>query len=143
MGMNIPVLDASNYFRGLLLLMRKDRKITQPEIDLMKRVGKALGFEQRFCDNAIDEILENAFIVDEPPSFSSKALAICFVKDGLSLAMADEEFHPSEELWLRSTAEKNGLTEAFFSQELRSARQRRGMPLRLEVDQIVGENADS
>ncbi len=138
--MNIPILDASNYFRGLLLLIRKDRKITQPEIDLMRRVGKVLGFEQRFCDNAIEEILENKFIVDEPPSFSSKGLAVSFVKDGLSLALADGEFHPNEEHWLRSAAEKNGLTADFFSQVLESVRQLKGIPLQLEVEQFLGRS---
>lgn len=131
----MTVLDASNYFKGLLLLIRKDRKLTEPEIALVKRVGKALGFEQGFCDSAINEILENAFIVDEPPTFSSKELAVSFLKDGLSIAMADEEFHPSEESWLRSTAEKNGLGDAFFSQQAEFARHRRGLPVRLEVDE--------
>ena len=59
--MKITVLDGSNYFKGLLLLIRKDRKITQAEIELMKRVGNTLGFEKTFCDNAISEILGNRY----------------------------------------------------------------------------------
>lgn len=139
--MTISVLDASSYFKGLLLLIRKDRKVTQPEIEVMKRVGKTLGFEAEFCTNAINEILENSFILDEPPVFSSKALAISFVKDGLSLAMADEDFHPEEERWLRFTAEKNGLPEEFFSQALENAREKREVPLNLEVEKLPGGNA--
>jgi hypothetical protein len=135
--MTITVKDASNYFRGLLLLIRKDRKISQPEIDLMKRIGKRLGFEKEFCENAIGEILENPHVVDEPPHFSTKELAIKFVKDGLALAFADAEVHPREEQWLRSTAEENGIDVKVFSEEWENARNRKGYPSRLEVDDVI------
>ena len=95
--MKITVLDGSNYFKGLLLLIRKDHKITESEIQLMKRIGKTLGFEPKFCDNAIHEILENKYIVDVTPEFSTKEIAIKFIKDGLTLAFSDNEAHPSEE----------------------------------------------
>jgi hypothetical protein len=68
--MNISVIDGVNYLKGLLLLIRKDRRISDSEIRLLRRIGKALGFERTFCDN---------------------------------------EVHPSEDAWLRSTAAKNGL----------------------------------
>jgi len=139
--MRITVIDASNYLRGLLLLIRIDRKITQSEIDLMRRIGKALGFEKKFCENAISEILENTYIVDEPPLFSQKELAMKFVKDGLSLALSDNEVHPREEAWLRSTAEKNGLDIDFFSQERENARNRKEYPVHLEVDGLTVEHS--
>ena len=132
--MKINIIDASNYFKGLLLLIRKDRQITQPESDLMRTIGKSLGFEKEFCDNAILEILENRYIEDIPPDFSTKELAIKFIKDGLHLAFVDhDEIHPDEERWLRSTLGKNGLDVTFFSQELEKARSTRGKPIRLEV----------
>jgi uncharacterized tellurite resistance protein B-like protein len=115
--MKISVIDSSNYFRGLLLLIRKDGKITESEIQLMKSIGKALGFERKFCDNAIHEILENKYIVDATPEFSMKELAIKFIKDGLALAFSDNEIHPSEAEWLRSTANKNGIDLTWFRQE--------------------------
>jgi hypothetical protein len=98
--MKINVIDGSNYFKGLLLLIRKDRNIAESEIQLMKGIGKTLGFEREFCNNAIHEILENKHIVDVTPKFSTKDLAIKFIKDGLALAFSDNEFHPSEEDWL-------------------------------------------
>ncbi len=118
--MIITVLDASNYFRGLLLLVRKDLKTTNSEIELLQRVGANLGFEKEFCDSAIREILENEHIVDVPPSFSSTDLALKFVKDGLRIASSDSELHPSELQWLWSTAERNGLDPASIQQELAS-----------------------
>jgi len=138
--MKITVLDASNYFKGLLLLIRKDRQISQPEIDLMKSIGEWLGFEKEFCANAINEILDNTYIEDVPPGFSTKELAIKFIKDGLYIAFVDhEDIHPDEERWLISTIQKNGLDLDFFLIEMESARKKRGQPSRLEVfDLSVG-----
>ncbi len=138
--MRISVIDASNYFRGLLLLIRKDRKTTRPEIELMQRVGRSLGFEREFCENAIDEILENVHIVDEPPSFSTKELAAMFVKDGLAIAFADDELDPEEDRWLVSTAERNGLDARFSREERESAGGRKGVPLRLEAEDLTMGN---
>jgi hypothetical protein len=135
--MKITLMDRSNYFRGLLLLIRKDRKTPQPEIDLMARIGKALGFEKEFCENAIAEILQNPYIVNEAPVFSTRALAVKFLKDGLSLALADGELHPREEQWLKSTMEKNGLDAKLFSEELADARTGKCGPDRLEADELT------
>ena len=135
-AMNISVIDASNYFKGLLLLIRKDRKITEPEIQLMKRIGKCLHFDPEFCNTAIDEILENRFIVDVPPEFSSRELAVKFIKDGLAIALVDNHLHPAEKEWLRATAEKNGLDEIWFGQELDNAVNRSQLPARMEVDDL-------
>jgi uncharacterized tellurite resistance protein B-like protein len=137
--MKITVIDGSNYFKGLLLLTRKDRKITESEVQLMKRIGKTLGFERKFCDNTIHEILENKYIVDVAPEFSTKELAIKFIKDGLALAFSDNEVHPSEEEWLRSTAEKNGLDLTWFRQESVKAANRKQLPSHLEVDDLTVE----
>jgi hypothetical protein len=137
--MKISVEDGSNYFKGLLLLIRKDRKIEQPEVDLMQRIGKILGFERAFCENAIREIQENNYIVDDPPVFSTKDLALMFVKDGLTLAYSDNEFHPLEEQWLRSTSERNGLDTKLFSQVLENITHRKGSSGRMEVEDLSVE----
>jgi uncharacterized tellurite resistance protein B-like protein len=137
--MKISVIDGSSYFKGLLLLVRKDRKITELEIQLMKRIGKTLGFERKFCDDAIHEILENEYIVDTPPQFSTKELAIKFIKDGLALAFSDNELHPSEAEWLRSTAEKNGLDLTWFRQQSAKATNRKQLLSHMEVDDLTVE----
>jgi hypothetical protein len=135
----ISIIDGSNYFKGLLLLVRKDNEVKQPEIELMKRIGKTLGFEKEFCDNAIRDILENKYIVDAHPVFSSKELALKFIKDGLFVAFSDNEIHPSEEQWLRLTAEKNGIDLMLFSQELENVVQRKILSDRLEIDDLAVE----
>ena len=137
--MKITVLDASNYFRGLLLLIRKDREITDSEMQLMKRIGKTLGFEREFFNNAIQDILENKYIVDAPPEFSTKELVIKFIKDGLTIAFSDNEFHSSEKEWLQSTAEKNGLDLIWFRQLSAYATNRKQLPSHMEVDDLTVE----
>jgi uncharacterized tellurite resistance protein B-like protein len=135
--MKISVLDASNYFKGLLLLIRKDRKVSESESDLMKRIGKTLGFEKEFCDGAVRDILANTYIDDTPPDFSTRELAVKFIKDGFSIAFADNEFDPSEEEWLRSTAERNGIEPELFSREQEHATRRKTFPAHLEVDDLT------
>lgn len=130
--MKITVRDASNYFKGLLLLVRKDRKIDESEVTVMKRVGKSLGFEARFCETAIHDILESTYIADVPPEFSSKELAGKFVRDGLVLALGDKDFHPAEEEWLRSIAEKNQLDLGWFLRERDQALKSPGSSLEVE-----------
>lgn len=138
--MKISVLDASNYFKGLLLLMRKDRKIAESEIAIMKRVGKSLDFEKEFCENAIRDILSNRYIEDSPPLFSSGDLAVRFLRDGLAFAFSDGEFDPAEEEWLRSIALGNGIDGEVFSRERERAAGRSAVPSRLEVDDITVEH---
>jgi hypothetical protein len=135
--MNITVRDASDYFKGLLLLIRKDRKVTPPEIHLMKQIGKTLGFDKDFCDGAIREILGNKYILDIPPVFSDHELATKFIKDGLSLASSDGEVHPEEVKWLESAAEKNGVDFAIISQSHLNSAENKQIPARLEVDDLI------
>lgn len=137
--MKISVIDASNYFKGLLLLIGKDRKITDPEIALLQRIGKAFGFEKVFCDNAIRDILENKFILDVPPEFSRTELAKKFIKDGLTLAASDNAIDPSEEEWLLSIAEKNGLDSQWFYKERQGTEKGIGVHGLLEADGLTVE----
>jgi uncharacterized tellurite resistance protein B-like protein len=120
----------------LLLLIRKDRKISASETWLMKRIGKTLGFEKEFCVDAISEILVNEYIDDTPPDFSKKELATKFIKDGLALAFSDNEIDPSEEQWLRATANRNGIELDIYLRERDNAAKRRSYPVQLEVDDL-------
>ncbi|MBK6875483.1 MAG: TerB family tellurite resistance protein [Ignavibacteria bacterium] len=135
--MRIKIIDGSNYFKGLLLLIRQDRKITESEKLLMKRIGKTLGFEREFCENAIHEILDNKHIPDTIPEFSSIELAKKFIKDGLSIAHSDAEVHPSEEEWLRMTAKENDVDSNWFEDECRKASVSSHLPEHLEVDSLT------
>ena len=65
--MKISMMDRSMYFKGLLLLIRKDPVVEEEEIALMMRIGRLFSFEKKFCRRTIDEILTNPHIVDDPP----------------------------------------------------------------------------
>lgn len=132
--MEISLVDRSHYFKGLLLLIRKDQQITDPEIKLMKHIGKVLSFEEVFCEKTIHEVLENKYIEDIPHRFSTKEIAMKFIKDGITIGFSDQELHPSEEEWLELTAKENDLDTCWVSQELKNMKSRK-LPIRpLEVE---------
>ncbi|MBI3193886.1 MAG: hypothetical protein HYZ34_05365 [Ignavibacteriae bacterium] len=135
--MKINIKDGSEYFKGLLLLIRKDRIISDPEVFMMKRLGKILGFEEKFCLNAILEILENKYIIDSVPVFSSKELAIKFIKDGFSLALSDKKMHPVEEEWLRLTAHINAIDINKFLEHREISTKNKEIFRRMEFDDFV------
>lgn len=133
--MHISPQEGSEYFRGLLLLISKDRVITESEITLMKRVGKALGFDQQFTEEAIETILDNSYIRSDPPRFSSTDLSKRFIRDGLAIARSDNGIHKVEAEWLRAVAEQNGIDLAWFTAEKDTiARSQKDLGTSLEAD---------
>lgn len=107
--MTLSVLDKSNYFKAILILARKDRKISKAEREMMLKIGTMLGFEREFCKNAIDEILVNKYITPDPPKFSNPKIAESLIIDGMKLALTDRELVKDEIEYLKSIASKNGL----------------------------------
>lgn len=107
-------VDRSKYYRGLLVLVRKDRLIHRRERELVLQIGKLLDFDPRFCEASLDELLKNPSITDEPVVFSRREIAESFLTDATALACADEEIHPHELACLRSVATANGFTEEWL-----------------------------
>jgi hypothetical protein len=105
--MNLSLFHRSNYYKGLLVLSRRDRIIDPHEKDLLVKIGEILDFDRKFCESAIDEILSNVHITREPIVFPDERLMTCFFHDALRLAFADGELHPLEYRWLRSVAYAN------------------------------------
>ena len=67
--------DKGNYFRGLLILIGKDNVIGNEERQKILEIADRLGFDAKFCNNAVSEFLENKYISNQPPKFSSSILA--------------------------------------------------------------------
>lgn len=134
--MDISVLDGSNYFKGLLLLIRKDNKITKKEQELITHIGITLGFEKMFVENAVNEILDNKYISTVPPVFSTREIAEKFLKDGFTLAASDREIHPHEEAWLYSVAGKNNIGKEWLIEERKKILQNDKDNWHLEVDNL-------
>lgn len=116
--MKVPLLERGNYYRGLLVLIRRDRAIDARERELMIRFGQGLDFDRRFCEAAIDDLLINKHIRDEPMVFSNRATAECFMRDAILLALSDGELHPKELAWLKVVARANGLDNEWMFAEI-------------------------
>ena len=115
--MEFTLLDRSNYLRGLLILIGKDRKISEEEKKLFRQLSNELGFSKEFCETAMEELLENEYIIEDPPKFSNVEIAKLFILDGIKLAFADKELHLYELSWLRSVAEANSIEHAWAMEQ--------------------------
>jgi hypothetical protein len=113
--MRMSLMDRSLYYKGLMLLIRKDREIHDEEKRIMMAIGETLGFDAKFCENAIKEILTNK------PQFSKPAIARCFIKDGLKVCLVDNEAHETELAWLKAVAEENGLDYTWYKTSVETA----------------------
>jgi hypothetical protein len=134
--LSLTTIDKSKYFRGLLILIRKDHKVSSEEKELLMNVGTRLGFEKKFCETALNEILENEFIEDDAPEFSNLPIAESFIQDGITLAISDSDLNPEELLFLKATLDKNHLTENWFSDKLKDAIDR-GRHNHLEIEKFL------
>ena len=134
--MDISVIDGSSYFKGLLLLIRRDNKISKEEQSLITRIGKTLGFEKKFVENAVNEILDNKHISTDPPVFSTKELAEKFIKDGFTIAVSDKKIHPHEEAWLYTVANENKIEKELLIKLKKNILENGRNSRQLEVDSI-------
>ena len=111
-------LDRSNYVKGLLLLIGKDKKISDKERVFLHKTGKTLSFNKQFIESAMNELLENKYLGNEPPVFSQKQYAEAFLRDAIKLVFVDNELSKEEFDWLQSIAVSNGLTDDWLKDEL-------------------------
>ncbi len=139
--MKISLMDRSLYFKGLMLLIRKDRTVGEGERVMMMRIGRLFSFERGFCQEVIDEILTNLHVVDEPPLFSESAIARCFFQDGLKLALVDGQIHDKEWQWLKAIAARNHLDQSWCEAMLQATSDQAGMDIgdALEAERFVWE----
>ncbi len=119
--MKLNVFDRSNYLKGLLVLISKDKKISDDESDFIMKVGKTLGFDKEFCEEAIETLLENNYISQEPPEFSNVEFARSFIEDAISVAITDNELSQLEIGYLKAIAEKNHVDDDWFVRQLSTA----------------------
>ena len=84
----------------------------------MLRLGERLDFDRRFCENAIDELLNNPHITRKPVRFSEKSTAESFLHEAVILAFVDGELHPKVLAWLKRVARANGLDDQWLAAEI-------------------------
>jgi hypothetical protein len=111
-------LDRSYYFKGMLLLVKKDDKISLEEKELLMRIGSLLRFNQQFCEQTINDLLQNEHITEFPLEFSNKEFAEIFLKDAIKIAFSDHSLHIKEYNWLRQIARTNKIDDHWLLAEL-------------------------
>ena len=116
--MQIPVIDKSNYLKGLLITARKDKKLADSEKKIIKGIAEKLGFASDFYNEIIHNLLANKYIDEEPVKFSNIKIAESFLMDGLRLAFSDNKVESEELDWLRNTAIENGISTKWFEERL-------------------------
>jgi tellurite resistance protein len=116
--MEFSVLDKSNYLKGLLVIAKKDNKLTEPEKKIIRNIALKLGFATDFYEDTLRSLLANKYIPEDPIKFSHKKIAESFVCDGLKLAFSDGIVPDKEIKWLKQIAETNGLTDDWFGEKL-------------------------
>ncbi len=112
--MKVDVLDRSKYLKGLLVLSKKDNYLSQKEREILKQVGKTLGFEKRFLESAINDLMVNEYLTEEPPKFSDKYVAESFIKNGILLATSDRKLDKQEASYLWNVALINNISKDEF-----------------------------
>lgn len=118
--MNIPVIDKSNYLKGLLITARKDNQLADSEKKIIKGISKRLGFASDFSEEIIQNLLSNKYLTDDSIKFSDIRIAESFVLDGLKLAFSDNKVAGDELEWLKKTAIENGINVKWFEDKLQT-----------------------
>jgi hypothetical protein len=120
--MEIPVIDRSNYLKGLLITARKDNELSESEKKIIRSIAERLGFASDFYEDTLKTLLANKYIQEDPIKFSHKMIAESFVTDGLKLAFSDKRETNIEIDWLKKTAGTNDLNEEWFNKKLSECR---------------------
>ena len=126
--------DKGKYFRGLLILIGKDDNIQKDERKSILKICEKLGYDSKFCDDAINDFFENSFIDKSPPEFSSQEITYSFLKDAIDISLVDNDFHTEELEWLESVASANKIDNNWLDNELkkRFAKIKKKQPLNVK-----------
>jgi uncharacterized tellurite resistance protein B-like protein len=115
--MEISLLDKSNYLKGLLVIAKKDNKLTEPEKKIIRNIAIKLGFATDFYEDTLKSLIANKYILDDPITFSKKKIAESFICDGLRLAYSDGPAPESEMNWLKKIAGANDIEDNWFKEK--------------------------
>lgn len=117
--MNIPIIDRSNYLKGLFITAKLDKELSQKEKDILKKISDKLGFASDFYNETVKSLLTNKYIKEEPITFSDKEIAKSFLQDAIQLACANNFVTDAEIKWLKNTAEVNQINNEIIDKELK------------------------
>lgn len=113
--MELTFKDKGDFLRGLLILIGKDNNIHEKERKAILEIGLRLGFEKKFCIDAVNDYLSNQYIDRSPPKFSSNEIAKYFLEEAFHIAKVDKDLHIAELKWLSEVAKKNHINKSWFT----------------------------
>ena len=116
--MKIIDLDKSTYLKGLLILAKRDKVLTDSEEKIITDIASHLGFSTDFYQYTLKNLISNEFLSEEPVQFSNKKIAKSFIIDGLRLAHSDGDLDKKEVKWLRATVIENQIDVEWFNKKL-------------------------
>jgi len=116
--MQMTLADRSNYFKGLLLLARKDKVLADEEKAMLLRLGELLQYNRDFCEQTIYNLLTNPHLDEIPPTFSNKECTELFLLDGIKIAFADHNLHKKEYTWMQEIAMQNDISSDWLTARL-------------------------
>lgn len=116
--MNIPVLDRSNYLKGLLITAKLDKQLSDKEKEIIKGISDKLGFATDFYNDVIRSLLSNQYISEEPILFSDRKIAESFLTDAIKLACSGSSISEAEMNWLNETAKVNLIEPDFIQRKI-------------------------
>ena len=105
--MEITLKDRGEFLRGFLVLVKKNKEISEFDKNMTMVVGKYFGFAEDFCKEALKNLMENEYISEEPPKFSNPVIAEYFLVEVYRILKQLHPLEHNEEHWFAKTAEVN------------------------------------
>jgi len=118
--MSINLRDKSLYLQGMFILIGKDSVVSPEENEMVMHMGRLLQFSTEFCQETIQNLLQNEYIGQLRPVFSDVEFSKIFLKDAIKLAFADNQLHSKEYEWLKKVARRNKISDEWLSFQLSS-----------------------
>jgi len=118
--MSINLRDKSLYLQGMFILIGKDSVVSPEENEMVMHMGRLLQFSTEFCQETIQNLLQNEYIGQITPVFSDVEFSKIFLKDAIKLAFADNQLHSKEYEWLKKVARRNKISDEWLSFQLSS-----------------------
>lgn len=116
--MNIPLLDRSNYLKGLFITAKLDRQLSENEKEILKKISDKLGFAKDFYDETVRGLLSNKYLGEDTIIFSDKNIAKSFISDAVKLIFSDGSDTQKELEWLRKIASVNMIEDDFIDNQI-------------------------
>ena len=117
--MQIPVEDRGKYLRGLLIMVKMDKVISEIDRTIIISTAKHLGYAPDFYEGILSTLMINEHIGSEPIMFDSANLAKHFLIDALNLAGTNKNLSNEKLNWLKNTASMNLVDRNWIEERLR------------------------